>query len=145
MRKIILLLLMIPFSLQAGTLAPFTSDGCSLFPNGSLSDNQRWLHCCRAHDFDYWQGGMRSQRVASDKRLSQCVSEVGPVGLGILMYLGVRVGGSPLWPTSFRWGYGWQLGRGYHALSPQEQAQVAERTNQFCHKSTDILCDREIF
>ena len=34
---------------------------------------------------------------------------------------GVRVGGSPYWPTQFRWGYGWPYPRGYQALSPDER------------------------
>lgn len=29
------------------------------------------------------------------------------------MLSGVRVGGSPYWPTKFRWGYGWSYPHGY--------------------------------
>jgi hypothetical protein len=36
----------------------------------------------------------------------------------------VRVGGSPYWPTRFRWGYGWPWPRGYRALTPAERDQI---------------------
>jgi hypothetical protein len=44
------------------------------------------------------------------------------------MFAGVRVGGSPYFPTPFRWGYGWSYPRGYGALSEQELAQVIKLT-----------------
>ena len=37
------------------------------------------------------------------------------------MSKGVRVGGSPWWPTSYRWAYGWPYGRGYRALSDEDR------------------------
>jgi hypothetical protein len=40
------------------------------------------------------------------------------------MLAGVRVGGSPYWPTRYRWGYGWPWPRGYAALTPEDRAQV---------------------
>jgi hypothetical protein len=41
----------------AATLAPFTSDGCSVFPDGTALQQSLWLQCCRAHDYAYWKGG----------------------------------------------------------------------------------------
>ncbi len=41
-------------------LRPFTSDGCSLAPDGTLSDVEKWRPCCVAHDKIYWLGGTRS-------------------------------------------------------------------------------------
>ena len=42
------------------------------------------------------------------------------------MYLGVRAGGSPYWPASYRWGYGWPYGRGYRPLTEDER-EMADR------------------
>lgn len=127
-RLSMLFLLTLSSPAQSNTLTPFTSDGCSLFPDGSINDDTAWLHCCTAHDFDYWQGGTSEQRLASDKQLAQCVDEVDIPGLGILMYLGVRLGGIPMMPTSFRWGYGWSINPGYRQLTADEQKQVEQLT-----------------
>lgn len=115
-------------SLNANELKPFKSDGCSLFPDGTFKQQKLWLACCVAHDFDYWQGGTAMQREQSDARLKQCVNEVGEPAIANLMLAGVRVGGSPYFPTPFRWGYGWPYPRGYKVLSESEQAKV-ERSN----------------
>ncbi len=105
-------------------LVPFTTDGCSLFPNGTPEKPSLWLHCCKAHDLDYWQGGTRAQRLLSDLRLEQCVSDTGQTNIAILMFNGVRVGGSPALPTPFRWGYGWPFSRKYSELTAIELLQV---------------------
>lgn len=105
-------------------LQPFISDGCSMFPNGTLEDHKLWLTCCQKHDYDYWKGGTEAERQASDQALRQCVVAVGEPRIAQLMLTGVRLGGSPYLPTQFRWGYGWRYLRGYKALSLEEQAQV---------------------
>jgi len=110
---------------QADTIMPFKSDGCSAFPDGTFEQENLWLKCCQRHDFDYWQGGTYQQRLASDKRLKICVSKVGEPTIASLMMAGVRVGGTPYLPTSFRWGYGWSYPRLYGALSEEELNQVA--------------------
>ena len=79
----------------------FTSDGCSAFPDGD------WLACCIEHDFAYWCGGDAAARKSADEGLRACVSQRGHPGIGNVMYYGVRVGGHPLLPFSWRWGYGW--------------------------------------
>lgn len=127
----------LPFAVvQAADLKPFSSDGCSGFPDGNLQQNQLWLNCCRAHDLAYWQGGSYRQRLDADIALEQCVALVGEPHIAKLMLAGVRVGGSPFWPTSFRWGYGWSYGRGwgdaegwpyprfYSPLTPMEKKAV---------------------
>lgn len=111
------------------TLKPFKSDGCSAFPDGTLKQQELWLHCCRAHDFDYWQGGTIVQRVASDKRLQQCVAKVGYPNVAKLMLAGVRVGGMPYLPTPYRWGYGWPFLRLYSELSSEELKLVTVKTS----------------
>jgi hypothetical protein len=110
---------------NADTLKPFTSDGCSAFPDGTLEQKTLWLACCKNHDVDYWQGGTYQQRLASDKTLKQCVEEVGEPEIAALMLAGVRVGGTPYLPTTFRWGYGWSYPRLYGPLSAEELEQIA--------------------
>ena len=106
------------------TLKPFTSDGCSLFPDGTYPQQSLWMECCIRHDLAYWQGGSQDQRLAADQALQQCVSQVGEPEIAQLMLAGVRVGGSPYFPTPYRWGYGWSYRRGYDPLTDQEIGQV---------------------
>lgn len=106
------------------TLVPFSTDGCSLFPNGPIGQPDLWLHCCKAHDLDYWQGGTKAQRLLSDLRLQSCVADTGNKKIAVMMFNGVQLGGSPFLPTPFRWGYGWPFPYGYKKLSAAEQSQV---------------------
>lgn len=119
-------LLLFSATLKADTLKPFTSDGCSAFPDGTFDQKTLWLACCERHDFDYWQGGTYQQRLTSDNRLKNCVSKAGESTIAALMLVGVRVGGTPYLPTSFRWGYGWSYPRFYGELSKGELAQVTK-------------------
>ena len=107
-------------------IKPFTSDGCSVFPDGTFSQNELWLACCTAHDYDYWQGGTSEERLASDRRLKQCVAKVGQPSIAKLMLAGVRIGGSPYFPTTYRWGYGWPYPRGYKAITNEERSQITK-------------------
>lgn len=106
------------------SIAPFTTDGCSSFPDGTWAEQQLWLDCCIQHDFAYWQGGSYSERTAADRALEACVAELGETEISLLMFLGVRVGGTPFIPTNFRWGYGWPEWRGYQALTEEEKAVI---------------------
>jgi len=106
------------------TLAPFTTDGCSDFPEGTLGHRDLWHTCCTAHDLHYWAGGTYAQRMQADLELRACVQAVGEPAVAQLMLAGVRVGGSPWWPTRFRWGYGWPYGSGYSELTPAQLEQV---------------------
>lgn len=116
---------------------PFNSDGCSLFPDGTLRQQTLWLSCCEAHDRAYWQGGTYQQRIAADLALQQCVDQVGEPEIAQIMLAGVRVGGSPYWPTSFRWGYGWPFGRGYQPLSAAELELIAARWKDYIASQSD--------
>jgi hypothetical protein len=78
----------------------FKGDNCTWFPDGDYAD------CCLAHDKEYFVGGTKAERKASDKRLQQCVRSKGHKYLSKMMYLGVRIGGVPWLPTKFRWGFG---------------------------------------
>lgn len=118
-----------------GALRPFTTDGCSDFPEGTSRHKTLWQQCCVAHDRAYWQGGTHAEREAADRELQRCVAAVGEPGIADLMLAGVRVGGSPYWPTRFRWGFGWPWPRGYRALTPEERSQVEQalRTHEQRH------------
>ena len=124
---------------SAGALKPFTTDGCSLFPDGTLQQQDLWLDCCIAHDLAYWMGGTSEERERADRRLRDCVSKAGEPKIAELMLAGVRAGGTPYLPTAFRWGYGWPWPRGYGELNDAEWEQVKlllsgkERTNRRRH------------
>ncbi|MDP6969379.1 MAG: hypothetical protein QGG88_09785 [Gammaproteobacteria bacterium] len=129
MKYIAFLLLAFP-SIPAisGELKPFKSDGCSAFPDGTMAQNELWLGCCTLHDYKYWLGGTYADRLRADKDLQQCVSKVGEPEIALLMLAGVRVGGTPLLPTQFRWGYGWDYPRFYRPLTASEVEQVKNIT-----------------
>ena len=79
----------------------FVSDGCSCWPD------YEWVECCIEHDLFYWFGGTKEERKQVDVNFRDCVSQEGYPYLSTFMYYGVRLGGVPWLPTSFRWGFGW--------------------------------------
>lgn len=106
----------------------FSSDGCSLFPDGTLKDRTLWCDCCFNHDIAYWRGGTEADRKSADLALRACVLQrTGNKALADTMYEGVRLGGHPAFPTWYRWGYGWDYGRGYKPLTQEEQKLAAEK------------------
>lgn len=115
----------------ADTLKPFTSDGCSAFPDGTFKQKELWLACCTEHDRAYWKGGTYQQRLTADEALQLCVEKVGEPQIAALMLAGVRVGGTPYFPTSFRWGYGWSYPKWYGELTPAELKQVKALSKAF--------------
>jgi len=126
---------------RSEAIAPFTTDGCSLFPNRSLSWKKDWCDCCVAHDRAYWRGGTSDERLATDKAFKACVKEKtsSPV-LAALMYAGVRLGGTPYLNTSFRWGYGWSFGRGYAPLAQGEAADASRREVEYLAAHQSFSC-----
>jgi hypothetical protein len=110
-------------------LVPFVTDGCSMFPDGTLGDPTRWQHCCIAHDFAYYRGGTRQARKAADRALELCVASTCSDALGVVMYRGARVSGTPALPTPFRWGYGWKYDPfdGYREDTPAMHAAVDQQ------------------
>ena len=116
---------------NAENIKSFTTDGCSVFPDGTFEQSELWLPCCLAHDYAYWQGGTYDDRRIADQALHQCVAETGSVGIANIMLVGVRLGGSPLLLTPFRWGYGWSYTRGYQALTEDEKKQIQSLKNDF--------------
>lgn len=115
----------------AEEIKPFTTDGCSSFPEGTITQQSLWATCCIRHDLAYWQGGTYEQRLEADKALEACVEQVGEPDIAKLMLAGVRIGGSPYYPTSYRWGYGWSYPRGYKSLTKEETKEVKEKLKMF--------------
>lgn len=126
---------------HSASLAPFTSDGCSLFPDGTLADRDKWCDCCETHDLAYWQGGSSEERNLADANLRDCVlARTGDKSLAESMYLGTRAGGHPAFPTWFRWGYGWSYGRGYKPLTDEEKVPVKEQLSAYAHRHPEGYC-----
>lgn len=114
---------------QENNLKPFTTDGCSMWMDGTPKHPYLWRHCCVAHDKAYWIGGSAQQRADADDELKACVKTAMGTGMANYMHTGVIIGGSPLWLTPYRWGYGWSYLdettlRGYKLLTKAEQTQV---------------------
>ncbi|HIJ86768.1 MAG TPA: hypothetical protein HPP97_03685 [Desulfuromonadales bacterium] len=126
---------------QRSGLVPFTSDGCTLFPDGTFKDRDKWCDCCQTHDLAYWQGGSAAERNQADTDLRDCVlKRTGDRYLAETMYLGTRAGGHPAFPTWYRWGYGWPYGRGYQSLSNGEKADVREWLALYAQQHPDGFC-----
>ena len=114
------------------SLADFKSDGCSLFVDGTFKDRELWKGCCVEHDVAYWKGGTADERKAADLKFRECIRKTtGDEALALLMYEAVRVGGSPHFPTWYRWGYGWPKGRGYKALTELEKTVVQRKLSEY--------------
>ena len=99
------------------TPKPFVTDGCSgymskiwMFLFGTRTP---WEECCEDHDIPYWRGGTKADRVETDEKLQECVKCKGYKILAVIMKYSVRIGGHPLLPTPWRWGYGYSYPRAY--------------------------------
>jgi protein tyrosine phosphatase (PTP) superfamily phosphohydrolase (DUF442 family) len=131
-----------PYDAHASDLRSFASDGCSLFPDGTIKDRTKWCACCLSHDIAYWQGGTADERKKADEALRDCVLDrTNDKGLAETMYLGVRAGGHPAFPVGYRWGYGWPFGRGYKPLSDDEKRRILERLDEYTQKHPAGYCE----
>ena len=139
---LLLLFIGIPLACSSdASLSPFSSDGCSLFPDSSLISKDDWCSCCFEHDLDYWRGGTYQERKAADARLRDCVFErTGNKTLATLMYEGVRVGGSPYFYNWYRWGYGWSYDRKYQALTAEEHDYADKLVEQYFSTIKNPVC-----
>lgn len=127
---------------RSGAPEPFSSDGCSLFPDGTVSDRKKWCDCCFAHDIAYWRGGTSPERRSADLALRDCVKEkTGNALLAETMYGGVRVGGHPAFPTWYRWGYGWPYGRGFEPLTEEERVEAEGKLDTYFQRKAPYTCD----
>lgn len=123
----------LPFSREEShTLDPFTSDGCSMFPDGTHAEKDLWSECCMEHDIAYWRGGTEEDREEADERLRECVViKTGDRKLAQTIFNAVQTWGAPIYPSKYRWGYGWQYGRDYGPLTDRELEQVVERLTDY--------------
>lgn len=112
-----------PFILE---LNPFSTDGCSKYPDGTKENPTLWQDCCVDHDMKYWLGGTSDERKQADDALYECVKNKGEAATAKVMYLGTRAGGGPLNQTTYRWGYGWNRVRDYKKLTSQEKEMAYE-------------------
>jgi hypothetical protein len=139
-RLIVLITIAASCSSDSG-LGAFSSDGCSLFPDSSLITKDDWCSCCFEHDLVYWRGGTYEERQAADSRLKDCVSEkTGNEALAVLMYEGVRLGGSPYFYNWYRWGYGWNYDRKYQPLTPRERERADELVERYSSTVKSPVC-----
>ncbi len=92
-------------------------DGCS----GGMSalwyvlfeSRPPWEYCCDEHDQAYAVGGTKEQRWAADRALLQCVTNNGHPIWAFIMWCAVRVGGHPILPMPWRWGFTKPYYKGY--------------------------------
>ncbi len=125
------------------TLRPFSSDGCSLFPDNSLISADSWCDCCFNHDMAYWRGGTAAERETADLALRDCVlANTGNAVLATAMYEGVRFGGSPYFYNWYRWGYGWPYERQYQELSAAETDQADRLLAEYLASAAPAVCPR---
>ena len=59
----------------------------------------------------------------------------------MIIYVGVRVGGTPNTDASFRWGFGWPEGRGYAELTVEEKREAAAqlRRSRFTQRDFELV------
>lgn len=136
-----LLLVLMSRWVGADELTPFSSDGCSLFPDANIITQKNWCRCCFAHDVAYWRGGTEADRLQADQKLKACVLKVtGDDWLASAMHRGVRLGGSPYFSTGYRWGYGWPFKRKYQVLSNKEKADSDKLLDAFLKEPENSIC-----
>ena len=124
-------------------IKPFTSDGCSLFPDGTIIEKNLWCDCCLNHDLAYWRGGTGEERKEADEALRACVlKKTGNKALSDLMYSGVRMGGGSIFPTWYRWGYGWPYGRGDRTLTEKEEESAHKKLEEYKKHSIPHNCSK---
>jgi hypothetical protein len=95
----------------------FTTDECS----GGLTTAWRlifrkeppWNDLCIEHDQHYWRGGTVEERRSADRSLMAGVTMAGHPLFAFIMWVAVRIGGHPLIPLPWRWGYGWKYPHSY--------------------------------
>lgn len=120
-----------PAEATQNTLHDFTSDGCSMSPDGVVVlFSTAYVPCCVEHDVAYWQGGTKLDKLTADLKLKSCIKSRSNSFVAEIYYRGVRMGGGASLPTSYHWGYGWEKNRGYAQLSTQDRALVEEKLSQ---------------
>ena len=89
-------------------LQTFTTDWCTLFPDGTYSNKNLWIECCIKHDKVYWKWWTWEEKINSDNALEKCVWNKGHKIIWKIMKYWVFIWWLPYFPTSFRWWYWWE-------------------------------------
>ena len=104
--------------METKEIKPFATDGCSggmsWFSKHILKRQLPWEDACIVHDEKYWRGGTRNMRKSADADLLRAVVQTGHPYCAMVMYVTVRVFGSPWMPLPWRWGFGYEYGHGYN-------------------------------
>jgi len=138
---ILAVIAILPGCSRTTEISDFESDGCSLFPDRSLINEDDWCECCFDHDIAYWKGGTKEERLLADQALRDCVFEkTGNRELAEAMFTGVRLGGSPYFYNWYRWGYGWDFERKYGELTDEEILQVEMKLKEYFESHADHPC-----
>lgn len=66
-----------------------------------------WYAACIAHDWAYYKGGTREERLKADRELYNAVKNTGHPIWAIIIYVAVRIGGSFYWPWKWGFKYDW--------------------------------------
>lgn len=124
-------LILTTFWTHASELRPFVSDGCTMAPDGTRRDRDKWKECCVAHDLRLWGGGTKEQRIEADNMLRSCMKEKSNPHIAFLFWLGVRLGSySPFKLTNKKWGNAWPEQIGYRALTQDEINQLINEVQE---------------
>lgn len=86
---------------------PFKTDGCTMWPDNWKSHDI--YPCCVKHDIRYWCGypGDSVKRLIADFELGiDVVTVTKNVSLSLMMFQGVRAGGSDMFNQHFSWAFG---------------------------------------
>ena len=97
-------------------MRPFSTDGCTMYGEGTCEKPYAWTHCCIQHDYEYWHGGTMEEKTAADEALSNCVAHSGYPDHAFMMFLGINLFAR----HSDRWGSGWHQNPGYRQLTEEE-------------------------
>lgn len=105
-------------------LRPFFSDGCSVVDTLPPFRSETFQSCCIAHDTKYWLGGTEDDKRAADDALEACIAAKGEPSTARVFAAAVRTFGGPHTSKLYRWGYGWNVDRGYEPVSSEGERQA---------------------
>jgi len=116
-----------------------------MFPDRLQILGGDWCTCCVEHDIAYWQGGTKEQRDSADECLRECVyAETLNNWLADAMLQGVKAGGSAYFPVWYRWGYGWEFGRGYDSITYGQKIIIQEFLDQYYIEAFPTPCGKSV-
>lgn len=137
MKNLITILLLLGTTSNALAISAFQSDGCSSYPDGTLTQPRKWYHCCFVHDIPYWMGGSKQKKKIADKELNKCVSAATNPVHGQMMELGVISGGLPNTGLPWRWGYGFKEMRSFNEMTQIESEEALSKFQTIVDKIED--------